>query len=67
MTERMLSQVQPAEIEFLRRIQSVKLRDKVSSCEYRENLNVRSFLRIEVFLIGWSEISKFFNSKFGVV
>jgi len=63
----MLSQVQPAEIEFLRRIQSVKLRDKVSSCEYRENLNVRSFLRIEVFLIGWSEISKFFNSKFGVV
>jgi len=40
MTERILSQVQAAEMMFLRRVHRVTLRDKVRSCEIRKALNV---------------------------
>jgi len=40
----MLSQVQAAEMGFLRRVHTMKLRDKVRSCEIREVLNVEPLL-----------------------
>jgi len=43
MTEIILSQVQVAEMGFLRRVHGVALRDKVGSCEIRRVLNVESF------------------------
>ena len=42
-TEIILSQVQAAEMGFLRRVHGVALRDKVGSCEIRRALNVESF------------------------
>jgi len=48
MTERILSQVQMAEMGFLRRVHGVTLHDKVRSCEIHEVLNVEPLhLRIE--------------------
>jgi len=43
MTEIILSQVQAAEMGFLRRVHGVTLRDKVRSYEIRRALNVESF------------------------
>jgi len=37
MTERMLSQVQAAEMGSLKKVESVTLRDKVQSCEVSKN------------------------------
>jgi len=47
MTKRTSSQVQAAEMEFLRRVHGVTLRDKVRSCEIRKTLNVEPFLPVE--------------------
>ena len=47
MTEGILSQVQAAEIGFLRRVYGVTLRDKVRSHEIRKALNVELLLRID--------------------
>ena len=46
-TERILSQVQAAEMRFLRRAHDETLHDKVRSCEVRQPLTVES-LRIEI-------------------
>jgi len=49
MTKRVLSQVQAAEMGFLRRVQGVTLRPKVHSCEIRKVLTVDSLLlRIDI-------------------
>jgi len=53
MTERILSQVQVAEMGFLRKVHGVTLRDKVSSCEIRKALNVEPHLRIERSKLLW--------------
>jgi len=47
MTERVLSQIQAAEIGFLRRVHGVTLRDEVSISGIRKALNVESVLRLE--------------------
>jgi len=48
MTERILCQVQAAEVRFLGRVHGVTLRDKVRSFEIRRAVNVEPlFLRIE--------------------
>jgi len=47
MTERILSQVQAAEMRFLRRVHGVILHDKVRSCGIRQDLNVMLLLQIE--------------------
>jgi len=39
MAKTLVSHVQEAEIEFLRRVQGLTLRDKVHSCEIRKFLN----------------------------
>jgi len=44
MTEKILSQMQAAEIGFLRRAHGVALRDKVGSCENRRAQNVEPLL-----------------------
>jgi len=41
MTERILSQMQAAEMRFFRRVHGVTLRDNVCSCEMRRTLNVQ--------------------------
>ena len=53
MTERMLFQVQAAEMGFLRRVYDVTLRNKVRSCEIRKALKIESLLRIERSQIRW--------------
>ena len=53
MTERALSQVQAAEMGFLRRVHGVTLRDKVRSCEIRKSLNVQPLTRIERSQLRW--------------
>jgi len=40
MTEKVLTQVQAAELGFLLRAEGVTLSDKVRSCEIRKDLNV---------------------------
>ena len=40
MTERMRSQVQPAEMSFLRRVAGLSLRDKMRSLDIQERLRV---------------------------
>jgi len=47
MTEGVLSQVQAAEMRFLRKVCGVMLRDKLHSCEIRKALNVESLLRTD--------------------
>jgi len=44
MTERVLFQVQAAEMGFLRRFHGVTLCDKVGNCEIRKALNVEPLL-----------------------
>jgi len=53
MTERILFQVQAAEMGFWQRVHGVivKLRDKAHSCEIRKALNIESLSRIERALI----------------
>jgi len=46
MTERVLFQVQAAEMGFLRRVNDVKLRGKVRICEILKSLNVEPLLRV---------------------
>jgi len=48
MTERILSQVQVAEMEFLRWLHSATFRDKVRRCEMRKTLNAEALLRAEI-------------------
>jgi len=43
----MLSQAQAEETGFLRRVNSVTLRDKVRRCEIRKTLDFESLLRME--------------------
>ena len=50
MIERILSQVQMAEMVFLRRVHGVTLRDKVRSCEIHEALNADPFLIVQRYL-----------------
>jgi len=45
--EGILSQVQAAEMGFLRRVHGVTLRDKVRSCELLKALNIEPLLRLE--------------------
>jgi len=52
MTERMLSQVQAAEMGSLKKVESVTLRDKVQSCELSKNPRVTIF-RIERSQVHW--------------
>ena len=44
MAERVLSQVQAAQMGFLRRVHGVTLRDKVRSSEFPKTLNIDQFL-----------------------
>jgi len=53
MTEKILSQVQAAEMGFLRRVHVVTLRDKVRSSEIHKALNVEPLLRIERSQLHW--------------
>ena len=53
MTERMLSQVQAAEMVFLRRVHGVTLRGKVRSCEIRKAPNTEPHPRIESSQLRW--------------
>ena len=53
MTERISSQVQPAEMGFLRRVHGVTLRGDVRSCEICKALNVEPFLRIDRSHLRW--------------
>jgi len=48
MTERILSQVQVAEMEFLRWLHSATFRDKVRRCEMRKTLSAEALLRAEI-------------------
>jgi len=52
MTERILSQIQAAEIGFLGRVQ-VTLSDKVRSCKIRKALNIEALLRVETSQLRW--------------
>ena len=56
MTERILSQVQMAEMGFLRRVNGVTLHDKVRSCEVHEALNADPFLIVLRYL-SYSDLS----------
>jgi len=47
MTETMLSQVQVAEMGFLRRVHRMTLIDQVRICKIRKTLNVEPLLRIQ--------------------
>jgi len=47
MTERVLSQVQAAEMGFLRRLHGMTLRDKVRSCDICKGVNVSPLLRVQ--------------------
>jgi len=50
-----ISSIRAAEMEFLRKVHSATLYDKVRSCEIREALNVKLlFLRIERSQLQWS-------------
>ena len=51
-TKRVLSQVQTAQIGFLRRVNGVTLRDEVRSYEIRTTLNIDPLLRIFATLVG---------------
>ncbi|TWW73387.1 hypothetical protein D4764_15G0007810 [Takifugu flavidus] len=54
MTERTRSQVQAAEMSFLRRVAGLSLRDRVRSSAIREELGVESLLlRVERSQMGW--------------
>ena len=53
MTERILSQVQAAEMGFLWRVNGVTLRNKVRSCQIDKTLNIEAFLRIERSQLRW--------------
>jgi len=52
-TERVQSQVQAAEMRFLRKVHGVTLRYKMCSCEIYKTLNVEKLLRIERFHLRW--------------
>jgi len=47
MTVRILSQVQAAEMGVLRRVDGVRLCDKVRGCKIRKALNVKTLVRIK--------------------
>jgi len=54
MIKTVLSQSQAAEMETLRKVHRVTLRDKVSSCEIRKMLNDKSLLPLKVkFQLRW--------------
>jgi len=53
MGERILSQVQAAEMAFMRKVHGVTLRDKLRSCEVRRAMNVEPLLRIERSQLHW--------------
>ena len=52
-TERIISQVESAEMRFLRRVRDMTLRSKVRSCEIRKALNAEPLLRIERTQLHW--------------
>jgi len=54
MTERILSQVQSAQMGFLLRVRAVSLCDKVAAVKYRKVLNAESLLGIERSQLGSS-------------
>jgi len=53
MTEKILSQVQAAEMFFLRKVYSVTFRDELRSCEIRRAPNIEPLLRIERSQLLW--------------
>ena len=67
MTEKVFSQMQAAEMGFLRRVHGVTLRDKVPSCEIRRALNVEPLLLlIERSQLGWfGHVSRMSQEKLG--
>jgi len=65
LAERVLCQVEAAELGFLRRVRSVTLHDKVlCSCEICETLNIDPLLRIERSQTCWlGRVSRMFQER----
>ena len=65
MTKRVLSEVQDAEMAFLRRVHGVMFCDKMCSCEIRKDLNVEPLLfRIKRYQLSWfSHVTRMYHDS----